>query len=276
VLYVTDEDRLPRYAQLADDLRRQIDSGQLAPGAPVPSESELAATYGMSRTSVRNALEALRQLGLVRTTKGSGTHVREQRQQLIRRVPDRYQWEKDRVHLPEYERRSAGSAEQDTGLPTDRFEFRAQYDDTPATDDLAHVFGISPGTTLLHRTYRTRDRQAGGFPIGVGASYLVRDMVQSNPDLLDPTKEPWPGGTQHQLFTIGIELDRIIDELVTRPPTRGEADALGIDAKGTSVFVLRKISIDTADRVVEVNDSVLPGDSTKLVYVAKLRRWSAE
>jgi len=171
---------------------------------------------------------------------------------------------------------AAGSAERDTGLPTDRFDFRAQYDEIQATADLAQVFGIPPETTLLRRVFRTGDLQARDLPIGVGASYLVRELVQSNPDLLDPTKEPWPGGTQHQLFTIGIELDRIIDELVTRPPTRDEADALGIDAKGTSVFVLRRISIDTTDRVVEVNDAVMPGDTTKLVYVAKLRRWAAE
>lgn len=275
MLRVADENGLARYLQMAEDLRSQIDSGQLPAGAAIPSESELASVYGLSRTSVRNALEALRQWGLVRTIKGSGTHVRGRRQQLIRRVPDRYQWEKDRVHLPEYERRSAGSAEQDTGLPTDRFDFRAQHDEIPATDDLARVFGVPPGTTLLRRVYRTGDRGAGGLPIGVGASYLVREIVESNPDLLDPTKEPWPGGTQHQLFTIGVELDRIIDELETRPPTRDEADALGIDAKGTSVFVLRKISIDTTDRVVEVNDAVMPGDTTKLVYVAKLKRWSA-
>lgn len=262
--------------QLAEDLRSQIESGQLSPGAPVPSEADLASTYGLSRTSVRNALEALRQWGLVRTIKGSGTHVRERRQQLIRRVPERYQWEKDRVHLPEYERRSAGSAEADTSQQTDRFEFRAHFDEIAASAELARVFGVPEGTPLLRRVYRTGDRLAAGLSLGVGASYLVREVVQRNPDLLDPAKEPWPGGTQHQLFTIGIELDRIIDELTTRPPTREEAEALGIDMQGTSVFVLRKVSIDTTDRVVEVADIVMPGDTTKLVYVAKLSRWTAK
>jgi GntR family transcriptional regulator len=266
--------RIARYVQLAEDIRAQIDSGQLAPGAPIPSEGQLAAEYGLSRTSVRSALETLRQAGLVRTVKGAGTHVREQHQRMVRRVPERYQWEKDRVHLPEYERRAAGSAEYDTGLPTERFIFLATYDDLPAPPDLAQVFGVDEGTTLLRRVYRTHDRLASAYPMGVGCSYLLRGMVEGNPDLLDPAREPWPGGTQHQLSTVGIELDRIIDELTTRPPSREEAEALGIDSKGTSVFVLRKISIDTEERVVEVNDAVMPGDTTQLVYVAKLQRWT--
>ncbi len=44
-------------------------------------------------------------------------------------------------------------------------------------------------------------------------SWLVYDLVASNPDLLDPSNEPWPGGTQHQLSTVGIELARISMQL---------------------------------------------------------------
>lgn len=262
-----------RYMQLAEQLRGQIQAGEMPPGAPVPSEAELAGAYGISRTSVRNALDLLRQWGLVRTTKGSGTFVRETRQPVIRKNPERYQWEKDRVRLPEYERWSEGVSEHDTGLPRERFRFWAQYDEFAAPSDIARVFGVPEGTRLLRRVYRTSDRNAEGLPIGTGASYLIYDMVAANPDLLDASKEPWPGGTQHQLYTIGIELDRIVDEVMTRPPSPEEADALGIDARGTSVFVLRKISIDITDRVVEVNHIVMPGDSTKLVYVSKLDKW---
>lgn len=262
-----------RYMQLADELRAQIQDGEMLPGAAVPSEAELALSHGMSRTSVRNALDLLRQWGLVRTAKGSGTFVREVRQPVVRKNPERYQWEKDRVRLPEYERWSEGVSERDTGLPRERFNFRAHYDKIAAPHDMARIFGVPEGTPLLRRVYRTSDRTAEGVPLGTGASYLIHDMVAVNPDLLDESKEPWPGGTQHQLYTIGIELDRIVDEVTTRPPSPEEAEALGIDSRGTSVFVLRKISIDTDDRVVEVNHIVMPGDSTKLVYVSKLDRW---
>lgn len=269
----TDDRQQYRYMKLVNELRDQITSGTLAPGAPLPSEAELGKTYNLSRTSVRNAVRTLREMGLVRSAKGSGTYVRQRRRPVTRRIPERYQWEKNRVRLPEYERRGDGASEQDTGLPFERFAFRAHYDTIPAPADLARVFGVPEGATLLRRRYRTSDRDVE-LPLGVGASYLVHDVVAANPALLDAANEPWPGGTQHQLSTIGIELDRIVDEITARPPAPEEAEALGIDAQGSAVFVLRKISIDTTDRVVEVADVVMPGDLTKLIYTVGLERWT--
>jgi len=97
-------------------------------------------------------------------------------------------------------------------------------------------------------------------------------VVASNPDLLDETTEPWPGGTQHQLKTIGIELDRIVDEIRARPPMPEEAEALDIEP-GVSVFVLTKVSVDTGDRVVELSEIIMPADRTELLYTIRLKRW---
>ena len=94
--------------------------------------------------------------------------------------------------------------------------------------------------------------------------------------MLDASCEPWPGGTQHQLSTIGVEIDEIEDVITTRPPTQQEADQLGINAVGVAVFVLRKTSVDTTGRVVEVSYVVLPGDRTEFVYKTKLKRWEWE
>ena len=44
------------FRQLADLLRDQIQSGELAPGEPLPSELRLAQEYGISRTTVRQAM----------------------------------------------------------------------------------------------------------------------------------------------------------------------------------------------------------------------------
>ena len=48
------------FRQLADLLRDQISSGTLGPGDPLPSELRLAQEYGLSRTSVRQAIAILR------------------------------------------------------------------------------------------------------------------------------------------------------------------------------------------------------------------------
>ena len=63
----------PVYRQLARILREQIQAGELRPGAALPSETSLSQTFGVGR----DALAALRSEGLVVTTRGIGTFVRE-------------------------------------------------------------------------------------------------------------------------------------------------------------------------------------------------------
>jgi DNA-binding FadR family transcriptional regulator len=64
------------FRQLADLLRDQIESGALGPGAPLPSELRLAQEYGISRTTVRQAIGQLRAEGLVTVDRPRGTFVR--------------------------------------------------------------------------------------------------------------------------------------------------------------------------------------------------------
>jgi DNA-binding transcriptional regulator YhcF (GntR family) len=64
------------FRQLADLLRDQIESGELGPGEPLPSELRLAQEYGISRTTVRQAIAQLRTEGLVTVERPRGTFVR--------------------------------------------------------------------------------------------------------------------------------------------------------------------------------------------------------
>jgi GntR family transcriptional regulator len=272
VAAMTDHDWRPRYVQLAEQLREEIIRGDLKPGDPLPSEPELAQRSGMSRTSVRNAIRQLREWGLVRAEQGRGTFVRAPRQRIRRHHSERYQWEKERALLPEEERRSTGSTEHDTGLGITGLSFKARYSTTAASPDIAERFDVQPGTEMLLREYWTSAHNEP-TPLDLVRSYLVREVAARNPELLDDQNEPWPGGTQHQLRTIGIELDRIIDEITARPPSPEEANTLDIEP-GISVLVLWKTSIDTDDRVVEFSEVVLPGDRTEIVYTTKLTRWS--
>jgi GntR family transcriptional regulator len=67
--------RTLRYKQIADALRDRVASGELAPGALLPSESELSESYEASRITVRKALEVLRADGLVDSRQGYGWFV---------------------------------------------------------------------------------------------------------------------------------------------------------------------------------------------------------
>jgi DNA-binding FadR family transcriptional regulator len=63
------------HAQVVDDIVGSIVSGELAPGALLPSEPEMSANFGVSRTVVREALRILGAKGLIDVRHGSGTRV---------------------------------------------------------------------------------------------------------------------------------------------------------------------------------------------------------
>jgi DNA-binding FadR family transcriptional regulator len=63
-------DRRPAYTELAEQLRARILSGDLQPGDRLPVEPDLSAQYGVSRSTVREALRVLSSQSLVTTTRG--------------------------------------------------------------------------------------------------------------------------------------------------------------------------------------------------------------
>jgi GntR family transcriptional regulator len=69
--------RTPRYEQLAQALRRAIQSGLLPPGAVLPPEPELATRLGLSRQTVNQALTGLARRGVLTRRRGVGTFVAE-------------------------------------------------------------------------------------------------------------------------------------------------------------------------------------------------------
>src|SRR6516165_9307465 len=81
-----------RSRQIADELREQIETGRLVPGALMPSEPEVARTYGVSRQTARSALQLLEQQGLVA--------VRPRRGRIVR-SNQRLYWRLSEFELPE-------------------------------------------------------------------------------------------------------------------------------------------------------------------------------
>ena len=65
----------PMYRQIADDLQRKIEAGELKRGGQLPTEMDLRDQYEASRNTVRDAIKWLSTRGLVETRPGQGTFV---------------------------------------------------------------------------------------------------------------------------------------------------------------------------------------------------------
>jgi len=66
---------LPLYAQVKENLRERILDGTYPPHAQLPAESEIGAAFGVSRITVRQALNDLQKEGLIFKLPGKGTFV---------------------------------------------------------------------------------------------------------------------------------------------------------------------------------------------------------
>jgi GntR family transcriptional regulator len=65
------------YVQVADDVQRRIEAGEIA--AKLPSERSFAEEYGVAYTTVRHAMAMLRERGIIVTVHGRGTYVKPQK-----------------------------------------------------------------------------------------------------------------------------------------------------------------------------------------------------
>ncbi len=64
--------------QIFEQMKDMLISGEWKPGEKIPSEHELSEMFGVSRVTLRNALQRLAALGLIETRRGEGSFVREQ------------------------------------------------------------------------------------------------------------------------------------------------------------------------------------------------------
>jgi GntR family transcriptional regulator len=233
------------YQRIADDLRTQILSGDLAPGTPVPSEAELVRQYGSSRGPVRQAISLLRSEGLIDSHQGRGVFVR--RRPALRRLS---------IDGVADSARGAQDAAAQTG---GRLEVR-RYAPIVAPPEVAERLGLPEGTRVLARSFRFI---VEGRPAQLSDSYLPYELVKGTP-VEDPENEPWPGGTLAQLRSLGVEVREITEDVATRTPTPDEMQELRL-RPGMPVFEVTR-TIHAVDRPVVTSRLVIAGDRYVLSY----------
>lgn len=73
--------RLPIYIQIHDQIKAEIEGGKWAVGDRLPSERDLSIQYGVSRMTLRQAVQTLADEGILERKIGSGTYVAKKRVQ---------------------------------------------------------------------------------------------------------------------------------------------------------------------------------------------------
>ena len=69
------DSHVPKYAQIADIFRQRIARGIWAQGLRLPANEELAAEFGVSRVTIRQAVDLLARDGIIEAQQGRGTFI---------------------------------------------------------------------------------------------------------------------------------------------------------------------------------------------------------
>lgn len=246
----------PEYLRIAAELRRRISSGQFGPGDQLPTLPVLCAEYRVSETTIRNAINLLRNEGLVETRARAGTRVRP-RPPVHRMAADRYRPASGAKSTP-YTR--------DQGIGWSEYRLDKRFEKVQADAELAALFECEVGERLLARHFVFFDNDQ---PTQMSTSYVRWSDVAGTP-VADPINEPWPGGTRAQMGSLGINVTRITESFTAAMPTEIEATTLRIGAGVPVIRYTRRHVADTG-RVVEVAHPIVRrGDTTIVDFVIDL------
>ncbi|OEJ51978.1 GntR family transcriptional regulator [Streptomyces agglomeratus] len=246
-------EQTPRYHRIADDLRAQIERGELAPGQQLLTEFELMEQYTVSRNTVRLALRRLTDEGLIIAGQGRGSFVRK------RLTPAVWDWS---VLESRSRHRSDANGDQWASVVAEsgrepRQEVKVTIRRPSA--EIARQLQLDPETALT--VVRERVRIVDQDPYALADSYFPEELVRGTALML-PEDVAAPGGV---LASIGLIQVRYQDEITVRMPTRGESEKLGLPA-ATPVAVHMRTGYDKDDRPLRVMITILPGDRHVIRY----------
>ena len=194
----------PKYAQVIDELRRRIESGEYPPGSLLPSEHQLSDEFQIARPTVVRALRVLRQDGWIETQQGKGSFVR------------------GRPAL-------AGLESQRTGEEAlNREEAREPSEVTeagiaPPPPRVAALLGTAgKGGVLARRVLVRQDGEPSEL-----VTWWVPAALAEGTDLV--RVEPLHGGVRgHLSRRKGARVDHVLEQVTARHPTAQEAKLLGV------------------------------------------------
>jgi GntR family transcriptional regulator len=221
----TDLDRtgpVPLYYLVSSRREAAIRSGEIATGARLENEIEIGRRLGLSRPTVRRAIQELVDKGLLVRRRGIGTQVVQG--QVTREVELTSLWE---------------DLQSSKHIPTTRILGRELVG---APDDVAERLGIEPGSEVLHLR---RLRLTEGVPVAVLENWLPADFDDITETLLEQQ------GLYQVLRSRGVTI-RVAKQRIGARRERGdEARLLDVDS-GSPLLTMERVAFDASGRAIEV------------------------
>ncbi|MFI2411388.1 GntR family transcriptional regulator [Streptomyces sp. NPDC018947] len=232
----------PKWRELADRIAEKIRSGEYAPGDQLPQIRDLVEAGEGSKSTVHAAYKALEAEGLVTSSRGHGTVVRD-RPALKRLGIERY----DKAKWRDGDEVAFIADRVASGRSYRRNEQTQTVSKVPAPPAAAAAHGLPDGADVYARARLVKE---GTQPTHTLTSYYRPEHVEGT-RIVDPTPGPaGRGGGFRVLYDAGYEIDHMRETLFARVPTADEVQLLQL-APGEWVVELHRTTFTADGTVVE-------------------------
>ncbi|MCJ2060258.1 phosphonate metabolism transcriptional regulator PhnF [Methylobacterium sp. J-048] len=229
---------LTAWRQIADALTADIAAGRYAPGQQMPTEAALAARFAVNRHTVRRALAALAEGGLVRASQGRGTFVEEA--PLAYPIGPRTRF-----------------SEIVTGAGREAWGDLLASATVPAGPKQVAALAIEPGAPILELLTIHR---ADDAPISTAQTWLPLPRFSGFAAAYAER-----GSITRAFAACGVhDYTRLSTRIRARPADAQEAERLDI-APGRVVMVVSSVNIDSAGAPIQANRTLFAADRVELV-----------
>ncbi|MER6419350.1 GntR family transcriptional regulator [Streptomyces sp. NPDC001137] len=212
---------VPLYFQLSQQLEAAIEHGALTPGSLLGNEIELAARLGLSRPTVRQAIQSLVEKGLLVRRRGVGTQV---------------------VHSQVKRPLELSSLYDDLEAAGQRPATKVLVNKVvPATAEVAAALNVAEDSDV-HRVERLR--LAHGEPMAHLCNFIPPGLLDLDTAQLEAT------GLYRMMRAAGITLHSARQTIGARAATAAEADRLA-ESEGAPLLTMQRVTFDDTGRAVE-------------------------
>lgn len=225
------------WARIAHEIADAIRRGIYAPGERLPSEHFLAQQYGVNRHTIRRSLSTLGQIGLVRSSQGSGTYVEESAVDLVLGKRTRHRHNLAQAGLKGGLQVLASTRER-------------------AEASVAEALKVRTGSAVLHLVVLG---DGGGQPLHVSDRYFPLPRFAGLDDHLQQT-----GSITEAFARLSVaDYTRQYSRISARLPSADMAEQLRQAATRPALLVV-SVNIDAEDRPIEYARTWFAGDRVAL------------
>lgn len=222
---------VPLYFQLSQELEKAITTGDLKPGDRLETEVELSARFGLSRPTVRQAIQELVNKGLVVRRRGVGTQV---------------------VHAQLRRRVELTSLYDDLARANHRPATTVlRLEAKPAEARVASALGLDEGAEVLDIE---RLRFDGTEPLAIMRNWLPAGLLETTREELESS------GLYDLLRRSGIQMRVANQRIGARAATSAEARLLSLKS-GAPLLTMERTAFDDTGRAVEYSTHAYRSDS---------------